>query len=182
MTQRHIRQNGSGKDSLWPCQLKARRWGSVSVSCVWQCWGWRGWGWGQGGAKEKQQSNNFYVSVEVSKCSPNLRPVGRPSPQLHTGPPKLSSQTDPALSSTITSTLRPNESTLYQERHSFYDLHIRQIKAFLHYIMAVEWLLKMHYNMYVCTSWTLFLSICLSKEGEQMSLTQSSFFLEIIQK
>ena len=34
MTQRHIRQNRSGKDSLGPCQLKARRWGSVSVSSV----------------------------------------------------------------------------------------------------------------------------------------------------
>lgn len=34
MTQRHIRQNRSGKASLGPCQLKARRWGSVSVSLV----------------------------------------------------------------------------------------------------------------------------------------------------
>ncbi len=34
MTQRHIRQNRSGKASLGPCQLKAKRWGSVSVSSV----------------------------------------------------------------------------------------------------------------------------------------------------
>lgn len=34
MTQRHIRQNTSGKVSLGPCQLKAGRWGSVSVSSV----------------------------------------------------------------------------------------------------------------------------------------------------
>jgi len=36
MTQRHISQNRSGNAGLGPCQLKARRWGSVSVSSVWQ--------------------------------------------------------------------------------------------------------------------------------------------------
>lgn len=34
MTQRHISANRSGKDSLWPCQLKARRRGIVSVTFV----------------------------------------------------------------------------------------------------------------------------------------------------
>lgn len=157
--------------------------GEVSVSVVFDNAEVGGAGGGVKAGLKKNSSQTIFTSHSRSVNAYQISVQwAAPPPQLHTGTPKLSSQTDPALSSTITSTLRPNESTLYQEWHSFYDLHIRQIKAFLHYIMVVEWLLKMHYNMYVCASRTLFLSICFSKEGEQMSLTQSSFFLEIIQK
>lgn len=42
--------------------------GEVSVSVLFDNgWGWRGWRWGQGGAKGKQQSNNFYIWFEVSE-------------------------------------------------------------------------------------------------------------------
>lgn len=63
MTQRHIRQNRSGKASLGPCQLKARRWGSVSVSSAWQWLRLEGLevegAERRGEVKGKQQSNNF---------------------------------------------------------------------------------------------------------------------------
>lgn len=44
-----------------------------------------------------------------------------PSPNLRAAHPKLTGQTDPALSLTITSSLRLNESTLYQSSQSLYD-------------------------------------------------------------
>lgn len=115
MTQRHIRQNRSGKASLRPCQLKVRRRRSVSVSSVWQ-WGWRVWRWGRGGAKGKTAVKQFCIWFEVSESQPSLCPVLLPSPNLIRVHPKLTSQTDPALSLTIKSTLRPNETTLYQEQ------------------------------------------------------------------
>lgn len=91
MTQSHIRPNRSGKDSLGPCQLRARRWGKCQCHfCLTVA--------GGGGAKAKQ-SNNHTSGLR----SANTNRVS--SPNWIRDHPNLNSQTDPVVSPAIKSTL-----------------------------------------------------------------------------
>lgn len=75
-------------------------------------------------------------------------------PNLITVHPKLTSQTDPVLSLTITSTLRPNESTLYQEQPltiwSTHDHH--PDKSIPSLYQRLSWLLEVEYSTEVSYS------------------------------
>lgn len=68
------------------------------------------------GAKEKQQSNNFTSGLRSPRAYQVSAQRAFPPPNLIRVHPKLTSQTDPALSLTIKSTLKPNESTLHREQ------------------------------------------------------------------
>lgn len=82
-------------------------------------------------------------------------PSSAPSlpPNLIRVHPKLTSQTDHALSLTIKSTLRPNESTLYQEQPltiSTYDHHTD--KGIPSLYQRIYWLFKVDYTAKVSYS------------------------------